>query len=124
MLADKAINNDAICQKTWNLFLSILGAQAGNVALTYRAEEGGVYLTGFVVVELINQIRQKQVDTNTFFSPFLKAFSHKEGKFAKTNTKTPVKIVCKPGLAMAGAAQHALPLVTKGFFEINKKRRG
>ena len=109
-----------ICKKAWDIFLSILGAQAGNIALTYRAE-GGVYLTGFVLVELVKQLRQKQVAIETFFTSFLEAFSHKEGQFADMNKKTPVYVVCKLGLAMMGAAQQALPWITKGFFEVNKK---
>ena len=120
ILAEAAINNDMICKKAWDIFLSILGAQAGNIALTYRAE-GGVYLTGFVLVELVKQLRQKQVAIETFFTSFLEAFSHKEGQFADMNKKTPVYVVCKLGLAMMGAAQQALPWITKGFFEVNKK---
>jgi glucokinase len=120
MLAAKAIDNDPVCKKTWSMFLSILGAQAGNVALTYRSEEG-VYLTGFVLVKLIEALRQKQLDVNTFFIPFLKAFSYKEGNFANINAKIPVTIVCKSDLTMAGAAQYALPFITKGLFEVNKK---
>ncbi|OQW92229.1 MAG: hypothetical protein BWK78_02325 [Thiotrichaceae bacterium IS1] len=120
LLAEAAIKNDVVCKKTWDLFLSILGAQAGNIALTYRAE-GGIYLTGFVLVELVKQLRQKQVAMDIFFAPLLNAFSHKEGVFANLNAKTPVNIVCKSGLAMAGAAQHALPFVTKGFFEVNRE---
>lgn len=120
MLAEAAINNDLICKKAWNIFLSILGAQAGNIALIYRAK-GGIYLTGFVLVKLVERLRQKQVAIETFFKPFIEAFSHKEGPFAEINKKTPVYIVCKPDLAMIGAAQQALPWITKGFFEVHKK---
>ena len=120
ILAKAAIGNDMICHEVWKIFLSILGAQAGNIALTYRAE-GGVYLTGFVLVELVKQLRQKQVAIDVFFAPLLQAFSHKEKKSTFPELNAPVNIVCKTGLAMVGSAQHALPWVTKGFFEVNKK---
>jgi glucokinase len=120
ILAEAAVNEDAVCKKGWSMFLSILGAQAGNIALHYQAEEG-IYLTGFVLVKLVEQLRKKKIAVDTFFTPLLQAFSHKEGDFSDFNAKIPIHIVCKSGLAMAGAAQYSLPFITKGFFEVNKK---
>jgi glucokinase len=79
-----------------DLWMSILGAEAGNLALRSVAE-GGVYLAGGIVGRLVEQIRR---------GPFTGAF------LAKTPLddfirEVPVRLVIEPRAALFGAARLA-----------------
>jgi glucokinase len=79
-----------------DLWMSILGAEAGNLALRSVAE-GGVYLAGGIVGRLVEQIRR---------GPFAAAF------LAKTPLddfirEVPVRLVTEPRAALLGAARLA-----------------
>ena len=85
-----------ICVHALDLWMSILGAEAGNLALRSVAE-GGVYLAGGIVVHLVEQIRR---------GPFAQAF------LAKTPLDdfirgVPVRLVTEPRTALFGAARLA-----------------
>jgi glucokinase len=88
---------EEICVKTLNTFINILGSETGNLALKVFAT-GGVYLAGGIPHRIAPQLKS---------GAFMRAFTRK-GRFAETLAKMPVYIVDNPGIALLGAAAHAL----------------
>jgi glucokinase len=86
-----------ICQATLELFLSILGSEAGNLVLQTLAT-GGVYLAGGIPPRIIPQLRGKQ---------FLDAFARK-GRLSNMLMSVPVDVIINSKAALFGAANHAL----------------
>jgi glucokinase len=82
---------------TLDLFLSILGAEAGNLALKVLAY-GGVYLGGSIVLQMESLIRTGR---------FMEAFQRK-GRTSKGLGRTPVHIVANPKATMLGTAYFGL----------------
>jgi glucokinase len=85
-----------LCLKTIDLFLSLLGAAAGNLALT-GLTKGGVYVGGGIPPKLLWRIKE---DT------FMKAFTGK-GRFKELMKKIPVNIILNDNAALLGAAIRA-----------------
>jgi glucokinase len=85
-----------ICKEALQLFVSIYGAEAGNMALKTLAL-GGVYLGGGIAPEILPALRE---DT------FMKAFLAK-GRYKRLLGKIPVRVVLNPHTAMIGAASVA-----------------
>lgn len=88
-----------ICIETLNLFVSILGSEAGNLALKVMAT-GGIYLGGGIPPRILPYLRQ---------DGFLRAFTHK-GRFAEMLAEVPIHIILHPQAGLFGAACHALEL--------------
>jgi glucokinase len=88
---------EAICVRTLETFINILGSESGNLALKVFAT-GGVYLAGGIPHRIAPQLKS---------GTFMRAFTRK-GRFAETLAKMPVYIVDNPGIALLGAAAHAL----------------
>ncbi|MBN2503629.1 MAG: glucokinase [Anaerolineales bacterium] len=86
-----------ICKKTLDLFVSILGAEAGNLALKVLATSG-VYLGGGIPPRIISALES---DT------FKQAFNNK-GRFRDLTSKIPVHIILNPKVALIGAARYGL----------------
>jgi glucokinase len=82
---------------TMRLFVSILGAEAGNLALKVLAT-GGVYVGGGIPPRILS-----------FFADgaFLRAFTAK-GRFEDLLGRVPVHIILHPQVALLGAASFAL----------------
>lgn len=95
----KVINNAAyekgqkLCLKTIDIFLSILGAAAGNLALT-GLTKGGVYVGGGIPPRLLWRFKE---------DIFMKAFI-KKGRFSGLMEKIPVHIILNSNSALLGAA--------------------
>jgi len=89
-------NKDAACTKTLYLFLSLFGAEAGNLALKFLAL-GGVYIGGGVLSSLTDMIHK---------SDFLSSFCEK-GRFKTLLQSMPVSIVLANNTAILGAARMA-----------------
>ena len=87
-----------LCRKTVELFLEILGAEAGNLALKLYAR-GGLYLAGGILPRLVGKIS---------FSPFLAAF-HNKRMMAALLATIPIFLVRHPHPALLGAALLASP---------------
>ncbi len=86
-----------LCNATLRTFVSILGAEAGNLALKVLAN-GGVYIGGGIPPRILSYFAN-----NTF----LRAFQAK-GRFTEMLANVPVYIVTNPKLALLGAARHGL----------------
>jgi glucokinase len=85
-----------ICVKTLDLFVSIYGAEAGNLALKALAT-GGVYLGGGIVPHIIPKLSD---------GTFMKAFVDK-GRYASLLRSIPVRIILNETVGLLGAARHA-----------------
>lgn len=87
-----------LCTQTLDLFVSILGAEAGNLALKYFAL-GGVYIGGVITPKILNKLHD---------GTFMKAFTYRQNKDIAEMLKTiPVKVVRNPKVMLLGAAQRA-----------------
>lgn len=79
-----------------DLFASIYGARAGNVALAYMAT-GGVFLGGGIAPKIVEHLRG---------GGFMRAFVDK-GRFAPLLSRIPVHVVLNDHAALLGAARIA-----------------
>ncbi len=89
----------ALCSATLELFMEILGDQAGNLALTVLAT-GGIYLGGGIPTRILPQLQK---------GPFMKFFGDK-GRFSEMMSHIPVHIIYNPKAALYGTAYDALAL--------------
>ena len=87
------------CMKTLELFLSILGAEAGNMALKIMST-GGLYLGGGIPPRIISAFEN---------SPFMRSFTRK-GRLSHILRDIPVKVILNPKVALMGAASFGLSL--------------
>jgi glucokinase len=85
--------SDALCTKVLDVFMSVLGAQAGNLALTVLAL-GGVYLAGGIAPRMVAQLKT---------GPFLSSFRRK-GRLSGVLTGVPVRVIMNPDVGLLGAA--------------------
>jgi len=95
-----AVSREAdICVATLELFMEILGDQAGNLALTVLAT-GGMYLGGGIPGRILPQLQQ---------GPFMKFFRDK-GRFSEMMGRIPVHVIYSSKAALYGTAYDALAL--------------
>ena len=90
-----------ICVETLRLFVSILGSEAGNLALKVLAT-GGVYLGGGIPPRILSFLRE---------ASFMQAFTAK-GRFSEMMTKVPLHVILKPEAGLFGAACRGLQKAT------------
>lgn len=88
-----------LCIATLNVFVSVLGAEAGNLALKVLAT-GGVYLGGGIPPRILPALKQ---------GVFLQAFRNK-GRFSDLLAHVPIHVILNPKIALIGAAFHGLEL--------------
>jgi len=88
-----------LCRKTLEVFVSILGAEAGNMALRVLAT-GGVYLGGGIPTRLLAAL-----DSDNF----RKAFCNK-GRLSGLLEQVPVYVISNPKIALLGAAAYGFGL--------------
>ena len=82
-----------LCTRTLDLFLSILGAEAGNLALKVMAT-GGLYLGGGIPGRILPHLIN---------GPFLPSFKNK-GRLSHVLDIIPVHVILNPQAALMGAA--------------------
>ncbi|MCK9230375.1 MAG: glucokinase [Syntrophales bacterium] len=92
-----------ICRETLHMFLSILGAQAGNLALTL-IPTGGLYLGGGIIPRIADSLEE---------GPFMDAFLSK-GRLAPLLATIPVIIILDEKVALWGAARRGFELMAGG----------
>jgi len=86
---------DPVCQRTLHRFVSLLGAEAGNLALKALAT-GGVFVGGGIAPKILPLLRDG----------FFTAFTAK-GRFAPLLARIPVRVVLNDSCAILGAARAA-----------------
>ncbi len=92
-----------ICRQTLEMFLSILGAEAGNLAIKLLAR-GGVYLAGGIPPRI----------TAALDGPhFMQAFASK-GRFTAMMHAIPVSVVLHPQAGLLGAGYAAMQAGSEG----------
>ena len=87
----------ALCEGTLRTFVSILGAEAGNLALKTLAT-GGVYLAGGIPPRILPALDE---------GVFMRAFCDK-GRFEDMMVSVPVYVICNPKAPLLGAAAYGL----------------
>ncbi len=90
-------HSSALCSLALDLFATVYGAVAGNVALLFLAT-GGVYLGGGIAPKVLERLRDPAL--------FRAAFVDK-GRLKPVMEKTPVRVILDDRVAMRGAAQVA-----------------
>lgn len=86
-----------LCSTTLAMFVSILGAEAGNLALKVLAT-GGVYVGGGIPPRILPELKSDR---------FMQAFLRK-GRFSDELYQMPVHVILNSGAALIGAAQYGL----------------
>ena len=102
VIIDTALNDVRrceLCKATLEIFISALGAEAGNLALKVMAT-GGVYLGGGIPPRIISLLDQ---------GAFMERFTNK-GRFSELVSRIPVHVICNPKTALMGAALHGLEI--------------
>ena len=89
-----------LCVAALELFVSILGAEAGNMALKVLST-GGVYIGGGIPTHILPALQDGR---------FMRAFLHK-GRFADLLRNVPVHVILNSQVALFGAACHGLELL-------------
>ncbi|HSA79011.1 MAG TPA: glucokinase, partial [Nitrospirota bacterium] len=89
----------SLCAEALELFTSIYGAAAGNLALQVMAT-GGVYIGGGIAPKIIWKLKD---------GAFMKAFQDK-GRLSSIVERIPVKVIMNDRAALLGAAAHAVDL--------------
>jgi len=98
VIVQNALQNTAeICSHTLDLFVTILGSEAGNLALKVLAT-GGVYLGGGIPPRILPVLRK---------GIFKQAFTNK-GRFARMLNRLPVYVIRHRHAALLGAACHGM----------------
>ncbi len=86
-----------ICIQALEIFVSLYGAEAGNLALKVLAT-GGVVLGGGIAPKIISKLKEPE---------FLNAFTAK-GRMRPLLQDIPVRVIMNPKTALLGAARHAV----------------
>lgn len=98
LIVNTALSKECeLCIATLNTFVSILGAEAGNLTLKVLAT-GGVYLGGGIPPRILPALEQGR---------FMEAFRRK-GRFSDLLARVPVHVILNPKIALLGAACHGL----------------
>jgi glucokinase len=97
VISDAALaEKEPLCVKTLNLFVSILGGAAGNLALT-GLTKGGVYLGGGICPKILPKLNE-----DMFMLPFTN-----KGRFKGLLQEIPVNVILNDKAALLGAAHCA-----------------
>jgi len=86
-----------LCNEALDLFISLYGAEAGNVALRYLAT-GGIYIGGGIAPKIIDRLRGPG---------FMLAFTTK-GRLSTMLETIPVRVILNPRTALLGAGRCAM----------------
>jgi glucokinase len=87
-------NLDTTAAKALQMFVTLYGAQAGNLALTGLAT-GGVYLAGGVAPKIIDKLTD---------GTFMRAFADKEQRMLPLLKGMPVRVIVNPNIGLLGSA--------------------
>ena len=102
MIVNAAISKDRtcpICEATIDTFISILGSEAGNMALKVMAT-GGVYLGGGIPPRILPALKEGH-----FMENFLR-----KGRMSRLLLHMPVNVILSAKTALTGAAYYGLEM--------------
>jgi glucokinase len=100
VIIQKAMSGESeLCMEALNAFVSILGAEAGNLALKVMAS-GGIYLGGGIPPRILPKLKD-----GTFMAAFVR-----KGRFSKMLSEWPVYVILRSDTALLGAAAYGLGL--------------
>lgn len=88
-----------ICEKVMHLFISIYGAETGNLALKMLAT-GGVYIGGGIAPEILPILKD---------GPFMESFLAK-GRFQELLRDMPIRVILNEDTALLGSLEFALKI--------------
>ncbi len=88
---------DPVCARAVELFASLYGAEASNLALK-ALTIGGIYIGGGIAPKILPALKQND--------RFLRAFTDK-GRFSKLLREIPIKVALNPRAPLLGAAAYA-----------------
>jgi glucokinase len=91
--------SDALCVKAVDMFCTVYGAEAGNLALTVLAT-GGVYVAGGIAPRIVARLQA---------GGFMAAFRAK-GRLGDFMSQVPVHVIVNPKVGLLGAAAAAARL--------------
>ncbi len=96
IISNEGIRKDhcELCVKTLDMFVEILGAEAGNLALKVLATNG-IYLAGGMPLHILPVLKEPQ---------FIEAITEK-GRMSSLLSNVPVHVVTNPNIALFGAAK-------------------
>lgn len=98
IIVQAALNLESeTCEKTLDAFVTILGSEAGNMALNTLAR-GGVYLGGGIPPRILDKLKD-----GTFMSAFVD-----KGRFSDMMMHIPVYVILNDHTALFGAACYAM----------------
>ena len=104
VISGEALNkNCKVCEKALDIFTSVLGAQAGNMVLNYKAT-GGVYLGGGIPLKILEKLND---------STFLRSYLSK-GRLSYLTEMTPVYVIKDKSSGLLGAALMSSQYSSKG----------
>ena len=96
VITEKA-STDPICKEVMRLFVSIYGAEAGNLALKFLPFSG-IYIGGGIAPKILDHTKK---------GAFMEAFVDK-GRFNELLSSIPVKVILNDKTALLGACEYAL----------------
>ena len=94
------VKRNRLCSKALNMFVSLYGAAAGNLALQVMAV-GGIYVGGGIAPKIIWKLKE---------GTFMEAFKAK-GRLSEIAARIPVKVILNEKAALLGAAYRAMQLL-------------
>jgi glucokinase len=100
VIVSAALDDDApceLCTETLEIFVSILGAEAGNMALKVLST-GGVYIAGGIPPRILPALQHQH---------FMQSFLRK-GRFTDLLVRMPVHVITNAKAALIGAANYGL----------------
>lgn len=86
---------DEACENALDLFVSVYGSEAGNLALK-SLSTGGVYIGGGIAPKILEKIKE---------GPFLKSFTNK-GRLSVMVAQMPVKVILNDKHPLLGCANY------------------
>ncbi len=101
-IATKRDQGDSRAIRTWEIFIDIYGAEAGNLALKVLAR-GGVFVAGGIAAKNLEVFRDGK---------FLTAFQRK-GRFSALMKKVPLHIITDTSVGLKGATAKAISLASQ-----------
>jgi glucokinase len=102
VISEKALSKESrACMRALDWFVSLYGAEAGNLALKFLAL-GGLYIGGGIAPKILPAMQS---------GGFMKAFTAK-GRFSSLLSAVPVRIILDDNTALLGAANYTLHVAT------------